>query len=162
MTWLHLSMSEDVIFTEERWLTRVLHDLVNSVNQCLSVILFIRHHYKNLVFCEFFLSNNIKKTHQTEFVNLQVDISIIINNFLVLFADSDSSLNLTSASSSQCHDIWLYILHWTTTDTSVFNLLHAWFLCLFTDVICIFAEDFNNLNNVMNHFWAWTAAESSI
>ena len=102
----------------------------------------------------------MKKVYQTGFVNLQINTSTIINNFSILFVNSNPSLTATSALSSQCHDIQFYILCWVTTDVLVFDLLYAQFLYLFTDVIYIFAEDFNDLDDVVDHLWAWAAAGS--
>lgn len=152
MIWLHLSMSEDVIFREERWLTRVLCELVNPINQHFLVILFIKHYHKSLTLHELFIGNNIRKACQSEFVNLWINTGTIINDFSIFFANSNLSVTNSSIPLSQYHNTQSYFLQWIMMNTLIFNLLYAWLLCLFTDVICIFIKDFNDLNDVINHF----------
>ena len=42
----------------------------------------------------------------------------------------------------------------------VYDILHSRLFCLFADVLCIFAEDFINLESVVDRLRTWAAADS--
>ena len=43
----------------------------------------------------------------------------------------------------------------------LYNVLHACLFCLFTDVVCIFADDFTDFNQVIQLLVSWAAADSA-
>jgi len=78
----------------------------------------------------------------------------------VLFAESDPSATVISASNASCHETESFPVRWAnaTTVHDVYDILHARIFCPFSDVLCIFADDFPNFKSVVDRLKTWAIA----
>lgn len=69
-------------------------------------------------------------------------------NNSILFTDSDSFTQILLCVSSEiCHKAETVLIIWISlSQYSVQNILYVWLLFLFSDIICIFADDFSEVN----------------
>ncbi len=60
------------------------------------------------------------------------------------------------------HECKTYPLRWKPSpEYSMFNIVHAQLFFLFTDVICIFADDFDGLEQIVERLVAWAIIGSA-
>lgn len=129
---------------------RLVRELTHSSNQYSRLVHFIDSRTKNSVLRQWFLSN--KRKHKIESINLHLEISF--SNFAssLLFANSNS-FNKESWDQFQnnCHEKFFYFISWASdSNYSFFDILHARLLFLFSDVICVFANNFLSLHSVVS------------
>ena len=69
---------------------------------------------------------------------------------------------LTASDAHVC-DTESFPIQWAEERTvqHLYNVLHARLFCLFTDVVCVFADDFEDFDNVVLMLESWAAAGSA-
>ncbi len=79
----------------------------------------------------------------------------------MLFVESDPSATVILASNASCHEIESFPVRWAnaTTVHDVYDILHARIFCPFSDVLCIFVDDFPNFKSVVNRLKTWAIAK---
>ena len=162
--WLHVTGEKEIALINTDRLARIVRELTNPATQQPSVLLFIGRKAKNLALRELF-PNHVKKEPNESIVTLRVDNTSLYSDHSVLFAESDPSATIISASNAFCHETESFPVRWAnaTIVHDVYDILHARIFCPFSDVLCIFADDFLNFQSVVNRLkiWAIAGAESS-
>ncbi len=138
-----------------------MRELTNSTTQQFSVLLFIDRKVKNLALQELF-SNHVKKESTESIATLRVNNTSLYFDHSVFFVESDSSAMIVSVSNAFCHETESFSVRWANAMImhDVYNILHARIFCLFSDVLCIFVDDFLNFKSVVNHLKAWVIVEA--
>jgi len=134
-------------------------ELTNPATQQPSVLLFIGRKAKTQALRELF-PNHIKKGRNDGIATLRVDNTSLYSDHPVLFAESDPSAPVATTSNASCHELESFPIRWAnaTTVHDVYDILHARILCPFSDVLCIFADDFPNFNAVVDRLKTWAVA----
>ena len=162
--WLHVTGEKEIALINTDRLTRIVRKLTNSATQQPSVLLFIGWKVKNLALRELF-PNHVNKERNEGIVTLRVDNTSLYFDHSMLFAESDSSATVISVSNASCHETESFPVRWAnaTIVSDVYDILHARIFCPFSDVLCIFADDFPNFKSVVNRLkiWAIAGVESS-
>lgn len=162
IAWLQVSGSEELTLHNEGRLTRLLPELIDPEAQKPSLLFFLGHRAKNVALRELFPYNNIKRSRPDGIANLRIDTSTLNSDYPILFADSNpASRPLPQAKTSLCHEVRSYGMSSRDYPT-LFDFLHARLFCIFSDVICIFAEDFSSLDSVVERLKAWAAVGSAL
>ncbi len=78
----------------------------------------------------------------------------------MFFAESDPSTTIVSTTTTSCHETESFPIRWAnaTTVQDVYDILHARIFCQFSDVLCIFADDFPNFKSVVDRLRTWAIA----
>ncbi len=150
--WLHVTSEKKIMLINTDCLTRIMRKLINLTTQQLSVLLFINWKVKNLTLQELF-SNHVNKKHNEDIVTLWVNNISLYFDHSMLFVKSDSSAMIISVLNIFCHEIESFSVQWANVMIilDVYDILHTWIFCLFSNVLCIFVDDFLNFKNVVNH-----------
>ena len=159
--WLHVTEGKEIALINTGRLTRMMKKLTSSITQQPSVLLFIDRKVKNLALRELF-SNHVKKGSSESIITLRVDNTSLYSDHSVLFVESDPSATVISASNASCHEIESFSVRWAnaTTVHDVYDILHARIFCFFSDVLCIFVDDFLNFQSVVNRLKIWAIVEA--
>ncbi len=162
-TWLYFSKIHELTLYDEGRFARLLNDLSDATTQQPSLLLFVGRQAKNTALRELFPFNSFKKKRNTGGVDLRLDTTTITSNYPIFIVDSDSKLETsTTLSKSTCHEVRSYRLHWECPpQLGVSDILYARLLFLITDVICIFADDFNSPTEIVALLKSWAAAGSA-
>jgi len=163
IAWLQTANTKELQFRDGRRMKQVVQEMPNPVAQYPSLIFFIGQKAKNIALRELFPYNNIKRGHRDGFANLRIDNATIQSDQPIWFADSDPLLRSTPTSAAAtCHESKTYPVRWKPSpEYSMFDIVHARLLFLFTDVICIFADDFDGLEQIAERLVAWAAIGSA-
>lgn len=160
---LRITEDKEVCLLDDDWLNRVMQLMINSFAQYSSLQFFIERKAKDLTLFKLFSHNNVQRDHQDRncVINLRLDVSFISCNRSILFVDSDSLFVIyRNHEAVSCHRTNSYSVFWVITlNHSLYDILHAWLFFLFTDVICIFADDFKNHRSVTDRLNTWATIE---
>lgn len=159
--WLQVANGKDIALIDTGRLGRIVEELTNPVTQQPSLLLFIGRKAKNQALRELF-PHHIKKGRNDGVVNPRIDNTSIYSNHPVLFAESDPSATIASTPSLACHESESFPIRWAspTTVHGIYDCLHARILCPFTDVVCVFADDFPNFDCVVDRLRTWAVTGS--
>lgn len=162
-TWLHVSNVQEPTIHDEGRLTRLLDDLNDTKTQQPSLLFFVGQQAKTTALRELFPYNTFKKKRSNDGVDLRLDSTTIASNYPILIADGDPRLQaLSTLSKWSCHESRSYRLQWECPSLhTISDFLYARVLFLFTDVICVFADDFSCLKDVIDLLKSWAAAGSA-
>lgn len=162
-TWLHISGTHELAVHDEGRFTRLLDDLTDATTQRPSMLLFVGQQAKNTALRELFPFNSFKGKRSVDGVNLRLDTTTISSDYPIFIADSDPKLKISSTSSQwPCHDVKSYRMQWECPPQfAISDCMYARLLFPFTDVICVFADDFNSPTNVIDLLKSWAAAGSA-
>ncbi|MCJ1231936.1 hypothetical protein MMC12_008615 [Toensbergia leucococca] len=164
LAWLHVTNAKEITLLNPGRMTRVIDELTKPATQQPSILLFLGRKAKNLAVRELFPENNIRKGQRDGLATLRVDNSSLYSDYPILFAESDPITTISSAANlSSCHETESISLQWSkvTAVHDLYDILHARLFCLFTDVLCVFAEDFATFDDVVKRLKAWAAAGSA-
>lgn len=160
LSWLQISGTQQHIFHDEGRLGRILLDLTNPIHQRPSVLFFVGRKAKNVALRELFPYNNIVKARQDGVANLRIDTTTTNSDYPILFADSDTSQDVPpQIVDCRCHEFHSYSVRCKSTAAcALVDLVHARLFFLFADVICIFADDFLSLQDMVCRLKNWATA----
>ncbi len=158
--WLHVTSEKEIALINTDRLTRIMRKLTNSTTQQFSVLLFIDWKVKNLALRELF-SNHVNKERNEGIVTLRVNNTSLYFDYSMLFVESDLSTMIISVSNAFCHEIESFSVRWANfmIMLDVYDILHARIFCFFSDVLCIFVDDFFNFKSVVNRLKIWVIVE---
>jgi hypothetical protein len=137
---------------------RVINELPRPDEQFPSLVHFVGRKNKNLALKYLFPHNNIRRGASTNgSTNLRIDTTTIDSNGPLLFSDSDSFATVpTHTGWNLCHTVVAYPLSWApTTEHTIGDIFQARLLFLFSDVICVFVDDFSGLDEVADRIVRW-------
>jgi hypothetical protein len=143
---------------------RVINELPRPDDQYPSLIHFVGRKNKNLALKHLFPRNNIRRgASSSGSTNLRVDTTTIDSDEPLLFSDSDPFVAApTHAGWNLCHTVDGYPLAWASTaEHTIGDILQARLLFLFSDVICLFVDDFSGLDEVAARIVNWVRIGSA-
>lgn len=161
--WLHLSNRNQYYL---HYIDRISR--VNWKMTCFSsfqsfVICFVDSKNKNIAFRKLFSYNNIKRSRQTSLVNVHLNFSFSSTEWLLFIFNIDVSSTISfRLSENLCHESEVTNVSWQfSINSSIVDYIYARLLFLFNDVICIFADDFEELKNVAQHLVIWIKIDTT-
>ena len=160
--WLQVAGGKELVLINPGRMTRIVRELNNSTVQRPSILFFIGCTAKIQALRELFL-NHIKKNCNDDFAMFQIDNTNFYSDFPIFFVDSDASTTVVTTFETFCHKIESFFIDWanTTTIQNVYDVLHARIFCPFSDVFCIFADDFSDFDSIVNHLKCWAITEKA-
>ncbi|KAI9799077.1 MAG: hypothetical protein M1833_004271 [Piccolia ochrophora] len=156
LSWFQLAGKEEMALTYcDRYAT-VIREMTNPASQYPSQVLFIGRKRKEQALRRIFPNNNTKRGRRDGLVNQRLDTSTSNSTYPILFADTDLRQVTQDESPGYCHDTYSLPLDWTLgSHEELLDALLARLVFPFTDLICIFAEDFHDLEEVTARLIAW-------
>jgi len=163
IAWLQSANTKELQLRDGGRIRRVVQEMPDPIAQSPSVVFFIGQKAKNIALRQLFPRNNIRRGRRDGFANLRIDNATLNSDRPIWFADSDPFRGVTpTCGAGTCHESVTYHIRWThPSQHSIFDILHARLFFLFTDVICIFADDFHGLEGVAERLVAWAAIGSA-
>ena len=161
LTWVQLAGEREIFIQDEGRLRRLLCDLENPKGQRPTLLFFIGGKAKTTALRELFPYNNIRRGRHDGLANLRLESTSVKSDHPILFADSEVAFTVPSTVHyTTCHESFKYKLQWIDPppDFTCADLIHARLFFLFTDIICMFADDFPTLAAVVARLKAWAAA----
>lgn len=163
---VRLTEGEISILEDER-MVRLVHELTWNGKpsvQYPSLQFYIGGNAKNIALRALFPQDNLRGRGchgHNSVASLRLDTSTITTDQPILFGESNhSTAKRAHETSYDCHQTASHFCRWTSNQ-SLFDILHARLLFLFADVICIFADDFGNVNNVIDRLKIWATIGSA-
>ena len=124
------------------------------------MLFFVGRKAKDTALHELFPWNNVKKSPRDGVASLRVDNLSLQASFPLFFAESDPQRGCVTDedTSVSCHETSAFPCHWQlTANQNLFDVIHARIFCLFADVLCLFVDDFHDLEDVVARLGAWAA-----
>ena len=130
--------------------------MLNAESQYPSLISFIGSKYKEVALRELFPNNNIRRDYRNGIVNLRLDSLTISSDLPLLFTDGDlRSLVPNQLGTTICHEQLTFPVEWQPENFDIPYILYARLVALFTDVVYLFADDFDGLEKVAAFLVNW-------
>jgi hypothetical protein len=162
IAWLHVKHGNEAALIDPGRMTRLAGELAAPLTQRPSIISFVGQRTRSLAVREIFPDNRFNKGKREGIATLRLDNTSLFSDYPVFFAETYPSASFSVGTDSTfCYGTESYPLKWTEDLVEDFyNILYIRLFCLFTDVICIFADDFRNFQDVINLLKTWAAAGS--
>lgn len=137
----------------------MIREMTEPARQHPSLIFFLGRKDKDAALREVFPSNNIRRGRCDGLVNLRLDSSTISAELPLLFADADPFARIPDRLGAvTCHESNTLPLNWRSLrPRSALHILYARLVALFSDVLCIFSDDFGGLDSVTTFLKQWVA-----
>jgi hypothetical protein len=142
--------SDGLIVGDRGQLTRISKELRDPANQYPVFLLFLGQKTKEQALSAVFSSNNIRRTRSEATVSLRVEVGTENSSVPVLFADSNPFSTVRQRSDGCKNDYaGTYPITWTEPkDVDTLCFLYSRVILLFSNVVCIFADDFSSLRSM--------------
>ena len=156
LEWLQVVTGEETVLINPGRLARIVKKLPDAADQFPSVLLFVGRRAKLQALRELFPSH-IKKGRHDSVATLRVDNTSLYSRHPIFFADSEPYTKIIPSPVTSCHDLESFPLRWATPGTvhDVYDILHTRILLPFSDVLCMFAEDFTTFDEVIDRLKSW-------
>ncbi|KAL6716956.1 hypothetical protein ACLMJK_004869 [Lecanora helva] len=154
--WFQLSGREDFQLHYDNRIRAVLQQLTNPETQYPSMIFLIGTKHKDIALRQLFPHNNIKRGYRSGTVNLRLDSTTISSDIPLLFADGDPrALIPYQLGATHCHEEVVFPLEWQPASGDIIRTLYSRLIAPMTDVVCVFADDFDGLEDVASFLSRW-------
>ena len=145
---------------DEGRLARLVAALPDADTQQPSLVLFVGRETKDRavrqLFPHCFSHRDRKNICSQSMVNLRIDTST--SDHPLLLADANPRQSAATDTINPCHETKTYTVDRPIgNNISLFDLVHARVFCGLSDVICIFADDFASLDEVVEKLRSWAA-----
>ena len=163
ISWLRITGKEDFCLHYGNRAKRVIQEMTNPDSQFPSSVLFLGRKSKETALRLVFPHNNVRRCQQDGIINLRLDTSTFNSTTPLMFADGDplSTIPLRTDFTS-CHENQTTPITWTPPQNqTVLNTLYTRLFFLFSDVVCIFADDFGGLGCVARLLTEWISIGSA-
>ena len=162
LKWLQIVNEKKLALINSNHMKRIVEQLTNSMIQQSSVLFFIERAVKIRAFWKLFL-NHIKQNCIDDLITFQINNISFYSNHFVFFVDNNASTMIAITEKTFCHKIESFFIHWMNVIIvhDVYDILHAHIFDIFSDVFCIFADDFLNLDSVVNRLKCWIVVEKT-
>ena len=122
-----------------------------------SMIFFIGQQMKETTLRKLFRHNNIPRGRGQGVASLRLDNFTSRSRYPIIFGESDLRYRPPRQRSARpCHETKTYALHWPSEwKATAFDVLHAQLFIPFTDVLCLFADDFESIEQVALRLVHW-------
>jgi hypothetical protein len=160
---MRLSRQNDIYLHYVDRLTQLLRDIASPRPQYPSLISFLGKRKMERALRDIFTQNNFRRGQRDGFVNLRIDATTAGSDCPVLFADGDLDYEIPAVIEDiHSHRRHTLPIHWTQPQfTSIPAIMYARLIFLFTDVICIFADDYGGLERVAALMRTWAIIGSA-
>lgn len=155
---------EDIIILNCDRFEKVLQRMKNPTQQFPQIIHFVKKKIKEEAYQKLF--SNIRLNHRkiTDSINLRLDTLIddCVNSILLMNSKSSTKLLLFCEDLKILNDTKKHILTWSiSTSHSIPNTVMTRLFFLFSDIIIIFAQNFEFHENSINQLTEWKRIESA-
>lgn len=142
---------------------QVIRDLPNPNAQYPQLVHFVGGRRKDAALKQLFPHNNIRRSRPRSIANLHIDTSSIDADSPLLFLDSNPFVGITPVPKhANCHPLIQHPLTWYRhLNFTVNDILHARLLFLFSDVVCVFVDDFPSLEDSALQLIRWARIGSA-
>ena len=144
--------------TDTNRLATLNRKLTNPSNQYPSVLFCIGKQTKTTALRELFPDNTFNRRSRDEaaLAKIHVDNTTTFSKYLIFFGEgSTEDPSPQDQSTAPCHETRCYSISWSNSRTLGLDLALSRLFFLFTDLICIFADDFQNLQEVIDLIVRW-------
>ncbi|KAJ6142224.1 hypothetical protein N7497_011323 [Penicillium chrysogenum] len=154
--------SKELIIERTDRLGALVREMPDPDFQRPQLCLFLGTSTKDEAMRNIFNRNNIRRGDRAN-VNLRVDTASLTSDNPVLFADSNPfQVPLSEKTHVWCHETTSHSTAWhTTASRAVIDVLYSRLVFTFSDVICIFADDFQTLEAIMLRLIAWVEVQNA-
>ena len=155
--WFRASGSEYTHLHHSSRMATITREMENPHSQYPSTIFFVGRMAKDTAMRQIFPNSNIRRGRSDSLVDLRSDSATIQSDFPILFADGDlSNTARKTFEDASCHEDVTYPIDWKAPASyNVNQVLFARLVCLFSDVVCVFVEDFPNVQTCVQFLMAW-------
>ncbi|KAL8673858.1 MAG: hypothetical protein Q9168_001723 [Polycauliona sp. 1 TL-2023] len=157
--WLQFSRQRDPSLLDPGRLGRIVQELGDPNFQYPSLVFFAGRKAKDVAVRQLFPWNNFKKSARNDgLATLQAETVSLQTKYPLFFAESDpfAGTTLSTGTEHLCHESRSHPLLWPGYGVdALYDHIHSRLLFLFTDVICIFAEDFLDMDNLIHQLRTW-------
>ena len=163
LAWLQVVGVNEIRLLNPGRINQLAKELRDPVNQRPSTSLFVGRHAKDLALRELFPENNFKKGVYDGIATIRVDNTSTYSDNPIFFAESNPGQTIPLITEdSRFSETDSFPIQWADTITQLFSdIIHARLFCLFADVICVFADDFSDFDQVVHLLESWAAAGSA-
>ncbi|CAG8887459.1 unnamed protein product [Penicillium egyptiacum] len=149
--WFDVGMRDDerVAVGEYSRLKEIASELENPQSQCPMLCAFLGRKNKDYALQQLFPQNNIKRHDSEANIKLRSDIVSSNSDWPVLFADGDTGQGNHPPTSKRLQPAARPVWWDCKSGKSLLLVIWARLVFLFTDVMCIFVEDFSGLDEVV-------------
>ncbi|KAE8371112.1 patatin-like phospholipase [Aspergillus bertholletiae] len=150
VSWLDVGLGKDERFTiwDHGRLDQVMNILSDLEAKAPSLCLFLGGDAKDNALQQIFPQNNIKRHRSSSSIKLRYDIGSLKSNSPILFADGDPQFCPIPAGSYDYGKS--YPVSWEVSSTkTVLRALWTRLISLFASIICVFADDFNEISELV-------------
>ena len=157
VSWFDLSGEDSARFHHNDRMGQINHELFKPDQQYPTIILFLGRKCKDAALRQLYPNNNVGRGHGNKIANLRLDSRTYNSDNPILFADSDPfGLCASRIGAPHCHTERIIPIAWKPPRSqSLIRTMYSRLLSVFSDVVCVFADDFENLNDVANLLLAW-------
>ncbi|KAL8912017.1 MAG: hypothetical protein Q9171_002930 [Xanthocarpia ochracea] len=161
LQWIQYTHGDDRSLIEPGRLQRINQDLAHPHTQYPSVVFFVGQKARDVAVRQLFPWNNLQRSSkQAGLATLRAETISLQSDFPLFFAESNPFMTATTPLENDqlCHEVRPYPLLWPDEAVdNLYNLTHARLLFLFTDVLCVFADDFLDMDSMLHQLRSWAA-----
>lgn len=144
-------------------LERLSEELPDSCNQTPRLVHLIGTRSKDRALKYLFPNNNFGRQYEKGNINLRADNTSIDTASPLFFADSNPFRGFTAKHpQATCHLGHPYNISWMKDDDMITDVLFSRLTFPFSDLICIFADDFATLETVAVRILSWISIRSCV
>lgn len=148
--------SQDIIIEQTDRLDRIFQELPDPSEQTPQLCSFLGGPTKDEALRHIFPQNNIGRRTERSNVNLRIDTESLNNQAPLLFADSHlSKVCALQQSHIWCHETTAYSAPWSSSSRPTMDIIYSRIVFLFSDIVCLFADDFPTLEELLLRMEAW-------
>ena len=161
--WLEICIGRDsrLAVHDKLRLQAVIDDLAQPDYQYPSLCTFLGNKEKDLALQYLYPRNNVKRYRSCSNIRLRADIMSLNSTRPILFADGDVQQPRPLPDTSPETTLGNPVLWECCSFQAILNIVWARLVFLFTDVICIFADDLAGLNGVAEFLAACIRIQSA-
>lgn len=136
-------------------LDRIIQELPGSHNQNPRLVHFIGTKNKDQALRNVFPNNNFGRKFEKGDTNLRIDNTTINTDSPLLIADSNPFRGFTTGYRAQCHIDHTHPISWALDGNLISDMVFTRLLFPFSDLVCVFADDFASLETVALRIFSW-------
>ena len=163
LAWLQVADVDGIRLVDTGRISALLNSLKDPAHQHPSFLLFVGQHGKSLALRELFPANSFRAVSSSGVANLRVDNASTSSNYPIFFAESNLSQTV-SLTNRELRGAETFSIEWAKdmSPQQLSDVLHSRLLCPFVDVICIFADDFESFDRVVQLLLSWATAAPEV
>lgn len=165
IAWLRVIENKDpkeIAIEETDRLKALVREFPDPDTQKPQLAFFLGTTTKDEALRKIFSRNNIGRRGERGNINLRVDTESLQKDHPIFFADSSPFERSAQKSHVWCHETKTHMAAWHVSPSrSVMDAIYSRLIFLFSDIICIFADDFSTLEAVMLRLIAWVEYNSA-